>query len=54
MGSVDPWDESDERAPRQAGWGCAIAAIIGSITTVIVIVLVIRLVASLAPNLPRP
>jgi hypothetical protein len=41
----DPWND-DEQPPRQASWGCLAAAIIGSVTTVIVLVIVINLIAS--------
>jgi hypothetical protein len=35
------------------GWGCAAAAIIGAIATVVAIVIVIKLAASFAPDLTR-
>jgi hypothetical protein len=41
------WDEKDdERAPRQFGWGCAIAAIIGAATAIIAFIIVLNTVAS--------
>jgi 3-methyladenine DNA glycosylase/8-oxoguanine DNA glycosylase len=46
---MNPWDDDGERPPRQAGWGCLVAAIIGSVTTVIAAVIVINLVASTYP-----
>lgn len=51
---VNPWDDDDLRAPRPAGWGCAIAAIIGSITAVILLVVVAKLASSLILDYVQP
>lgn len=41
------WDEKDdERAPRQFGWGCAAAAIIGAAAAIIAFVIMLKTVAS--------
>lgn len=44
----DPWSD-DAPPPRQASWGCLVAAIIGSVTTVIAVVIVLKLIASTFP-----
>jgi hypothetical protein len=43
---TDPWDDGGEQAPRRLGWGCLAAVIIGSVTTLIVLVIVIHTIAS--------
>lgn len=40
--TTDPWSDED-RPPPRSNWGCAIAAIIGSVATVIAIIIVFRL-----------
>jgi hypothetical protein len=46
---TDPWDDDEQRAPRQFGWGCLAALIIGSVTTLVAIVIVIRVIAATYP-----
>jgi hypothetical protein len=48
---VNPWDDdgwtgSPKKRPT-SNWGCAIAAIIGSVATIVVLIIVIKLLASL-------
>ena len=38
-------DDEDPRAPRKFGWGCALAAIIGSAAAVIAFVILARTLA---------
>jgi hypothetical protein len=47
-GAPDPWGD-DDRPPRQASWGCLVAAIIGSVSTIIVVVIVLKTVADTFP-----
>jgi hypothetical protein len=48
---VNPWDDDGWAGPPQKrprpSWGCALAAIIGSVATIVVIVIVVKLLASL-------
>jgi hypothetical protein len=46
---LNPWDEDESRRPRQVGWGCLAAVIIGSITTIVAVVIVLKVVASTFP-----
>jgi hypothetical protein len=41
-GLADPWTEEPPPPPRFR-WGCAIAAIIGSVTAVVALVIALRL-----------
>lgn len=44
---VDPWNDDTDPPPRIAGWGCLAATIIGSVTTVIALIIVCKVAASL-------
>jgi hypothetical protein len=47
---TDPWaDDGGDRPPRQLGWGCLAAMIIGSVATLVAAVIVIRVIASTFP-----
>jgi hypothetical protein len=46
---VDPWSDDDAKPPRQPGWGCLAAVIIASATSVIAVVLVLKMIASTFP-----
>jgi hypothetical protein len=46
---VNPWDDDGERPPRELGWGCLAAVIIGSVTSVIAVVIIIRVIAATYP-----
>jgi hypothetical protein len=46
---TEPWDDDGERPPRQLGWGCLAVVIIGSVTTLIAVVIVLRVIASTYP-----
>jgi hypothetical protein len=45
---VNPWDDNAP-PPRQASWGCLAAVIIGSIATVIAVVIVCNVIGSTFP-----
>jgi hypothetical protein len=49
MTAPDPWRADGDRPPRQLGWGCLAAVIIGSVTALVALVLVLRVVASTYP-----
>lgn len=50
---VDPWGEGDEQRPAPSRWGCALAAIIGSVALVVAVVLVLTLANGLAGDVLR-
>ena len=46
---MNPWDDDEAQRPRRMGWGCLAAVIIGSITTIVAVVIVLKVVASTLP-----
>ncbi len=46
---VDPWSDDEAPPPRQIGWGCLSAVIIGSLTTVVALVIILKVVADTFP-----
>ena len=46
---MNPWDDDEARPPRQLGWGCLAAVIIGSVTSVVALILVVRVIADTFP-----
>jgi hypothetical protein len=46
---VDPWSDDEARPPRQMGWGCLAAVIIGSVTTVVALVIVLKVIVDTFP-----
>lgn len=46
---MNPWNDDAAGAPRKLGWGCLAAVIIGSVTTVIALVIVLNVISSTLP-----
>jgi hypothetical protein len=46
---VDPWSDDGAQPPRKPGWGCLAAVIIGSVTTVVALVIVLKVIADTFP-----
>jgi len=46
---LNPWDDDEAQRPRQMGWGCLAAVIIGSVTTIVAVVIVLKVVTSTFP-----
>lgn len=55
---MQPWDDDEDSRPDKPdswdhakkpkpGWGCAVAAIIGSIATIVAIIIVVKFLAGL-------
>jgi hypothetical protein len=54
---VNPWNDDDSRPTEpgawdhakrpKPGWGCAVAAIVGSIATVVAIIIIVKFLAGL-------
>jgi hypothetical protein len=43
---VDPWSEDEAKPPRQPGWGCLVAVVIASATSIIALVLVLKVIVA--------
>ncbi len=46
---MNPLDDDEAQPPRQLGWGCLAAVIIGSVTSVVALILVARVIAATYP-----